>query len=59
MKENTDVEWFDLSRATALMDQAYAVRVTDAFEDTAVVRAYDGIQLVKHCKNVGNTINRS
>jgi hypothetical protein len=28
------------------MDPAYAVRVTDAFGDTAVTRAHDGVQLV-------------
>ena len=40
------VRWVDPNEITALMDPAYAVRVTDAFEKTAVTRAHDGVQLL-------------
>lgn len=44
--EAVTVRWVDPVEITALMDPAYAVRVTDAFGDTAVTRAHDGVQLV-------------
>jgi len=44
--EAVAVRWVDLDQITALMDPAYAVRVTDAFGDTAVTRAHDGVQLL-------------
>ena len=44
--EAVAVRWVDPAEITALMDPAYAVRVTDAFGDTAVTRAHDGVQLV-------------
>lgn len=40
------VRWVDPNEITALMDPAYAVRVIDAFGDTAVTRAHDGVQLL-------------
>jgi len=44
--EAVAVRWVDPNEITALMDPAYAVRVTDAFEKTAVTRAHDGVQLL-------------
>ena len=44
--EAVAVRWVDPDEITALMDPAYAVRVTDAFETTAVTRAHDGVQLL-------------
>jgi len=44
--EAVTVRWVDPDEITALMDPAYAVRVTDAFGDTAVTRAHDGVQLL-------------
>jgi len=44
--ETVAVRWVDPDEITALMDPAYAVRVTDAFEKTAVTRAHDGVQLL-------------
>lgn len=43
--EAVAVRWADPAEITALMEPAYAVRVTDAFGDTAVTRAHDGVQL--------------
>jgi ADP-ribose pyrophosphatase YjhB (NUDIX family) len=44
--EAVAVRWVDPDQVTALMDPAYAVRVTDAFGDTAVTRTHDGVQLL-------------
>ncbi|MCA1709066.1 MAG: NUDIX domain-containing protein, partial [Actinobacteria bacterium] len=44
--EAVAVRWVDPDEITALMDPAYAVRVADAFGDTAVTRAHDGVQLL-------------
>ena len=44
--EAVAIRWVDPDEITALMDPAYAVRVTDAFEKTAVTRAHDGVQLL-------------
>jgi len=44
--EAVAVRWVDPAEITALMGPAYAVRVTDAFGDTAVTRAHDGVQLL-------------
>jgi 8-oxo-dGTP diphosphatase len=40
------VRWAEPAEIAELMDPAYAVRVTDAFGDTTVTRAHDGVQLV-------------
>ncbi len=40
------VRWADPIEIADLMDPAYAVRVTDAFADSTVTRAHDGVQLV-------------
>lgn len=44
--EAVAVRWADPSEIAELMDPAYAVRVTDAFGDSTVTRAHDGIRLV-------------
>lgn len=44
--EAVAVRWADPAEITALMDPAYAVRVTDAFGATAVTRAHNGVQLL-------------
>lgn len=43
--ESTNVGWFDLTEATTLMSEAYAVRVSDAFTDTPATRAHDGVHI--------------
>lgn len=45
--ESTSVEWFSLPDAVALMDEAYAVRVSDAFEERPASRAHDGVYVVE------------
>jgi len=44
--EAVAVRWIEPAEITSLMAPAYAVRVTDAFEKTAVTRAHDGVQLL-------------
>jgi len=45
--EAVAVRWVDPDQITALMDPAYAVRVTDAFGgEPTVARAHDGVQLL-------------
>lgn len=44
--EAVAVRWVDPAETTELMDPAYAVRVTDAFGDSTMTRAHDGVQLV-------------
>lgn len=45
-EESLVVAWFDQADALSRMDQAYAIRVMDAFKDAAVVRAHDGVRLI-------------
>lgn len=40
------VAWMTVDEITETMDQAYAVRVTDALADYPVTRTHDGTQLV-------------
>jgi len=44
--EAVAVRWADPEEIAALMDPAYAIRVTDAFGGSTVTRAHDGVQLV-------------
>jgi ADP-ribose pyrophosphatase YjhB (NUDIX family) len=44
--EATRVRWLTVDEVTEHMDQAYAVRVADAFTDEPVVRAHDGTSLL-------------
>lgn len=44
--EAVAVRWADSAEVSGMMDPAYAVRVTDAFGDSTVTRAHDGVQLV-------------
>ncbi len=44
--EAVAVRWADPGDIADMMDPAYAVRVTDAFTDSTVTRAHDGVQLV-------------
>lgn len=44
--EATRVEWFDLHEALQLMNEAFAVRVSDAYQDTPVTRVHDGVRLI-------------
>lgn len=44
--EAAEIRWADLAEIPNLMDPAYAVRVIDAFEETATARAHDGVRLV-------------
>lgn len=44
--EATAVGWLSLTDATANMDDAYAVRVRDAFSSTVAVRVHDGVHLL-------------
>ncbi|RCW47022.1 ADP-ribose pyrophosphatase YjhB (NUDIX family) [Halopolyspora algeriensis] len=46
--EAARVEWFGLSEALPLMDEAYAVRVTDAYQDTPATREHDGVRLTAY-----------
>lgn len=46
-QEATRVRWLTVAEVAARMSPAYAVRVTDALADEAVVRAHDGTNLVK------------
>lgn len=45
--ETTRVDWFRLTDALDLMDEAYAVRVSDAYQDTPATREHDGVRLVR------------
>jgi hypothetical protein len=40
------VSWLSLAEVQQQMEPAYRVRVTDAFADRALVRIYDGVDLV-------------
>lgn len=44
--EAAAVRWADPAEIADLMDPAYAIRVTDAFGDSTVARAHDGVHLV-------------
>jgi 8-oxo-dGTP diphosphatase len=44
--ESARVRWASLEEVDALMTEAYAVRVRDAFADAPASRAHDGINLV-------------
>lgn len=43
--EAAQVEWFELDEAMALMDEAFAVRVSDAHQDEPAAREHDGVRL--------------
>lgn len=45
--ESAAVEWFALPDAIAKMDEAYACRVADAYQDVPAFRAHDGFRLVQ------------
>ncbi|MBB5154041.1 NUDIX hydrolase [Saccharopolyspora phatthalungensis] len=45
-EESSNVEWLDLADALSRMDEAYAVRVSDAYQDVPAIRAHDGVQLL-------------
>ena len=44
--ESTAVQWLPRDEALSRMDEAYAVRVSDAFGNTPAIRAHDGVQLI-------------
>ncbi|MQA15704.1 MAG: NUDIX domain-containing protein [Pseudonocardiaceae bacterium] len=44
--EAVAVRWADPTEIATMMDPAYAVRVIDAFGDSTVTRAHDGVQVV-------------
>ena len=44
--EARSIRWLTVGEITEHMDPAYAVRVTDAFLDSPVVRAHDGTNLI-------------
>ena len=44
--EAAKIRWADLAEISDLMDPAYAVRVVDAFGESTVTRAHDGVRLV-------------
>lgn len=44
--EAASVGWFDLPDALSRMDEAYAVRVSDACRDTPAARAHDGVRVI-------------
>ena len=43
--ETINARWVDRERINQLMNEAYAVRVHDAFESTVAVRTHDGVLL--------------
>ncbi|TDD06646.1 NUDIX domain-containing protein [Saccharopolyspora terrae] len=44
--ESTAVEWMELDEALSKMDEAYAVRVSDAYQGVPAVRAHDGVHVL-------------
>ncbi|MFI9381453.1 NUDIX hydrolase [Kutzneria sp. NPDC052558] len=44
--EAREVRWMSVDEVREVMAPAYAVRVTDAFDDTTRTRAHDGVALV-------------
>ncbi|MDR7301397.1 NUDIX hydrolase [Haloactinomyces albus] len=46
--EAARVEWCELSEALSLMNEAYAVRISDAYKDTPPTRTHDGVRLTAH-----------
>lgn len=44
--EADTIQWVSLANITNLMDPAFAIRVTDAFDDCTPARLHDGIQLI-------------
>jgi 8-oxo-dGTP diphosphatase len=44
--EADTIRWVDVTDIANLMDPAFAIRVTDAFDDYTPTRLHDGIQLI-------------
>ena len=45
-EEARSIAWLTLSEVTTIMDEAYAVRVHDAFEDATSARSHDGTNVL-------------
>lgn len=45
--ESTSVRWVTRADVGELMDEAYSIRVEDAFSASAVMRVHDGVNLVE------------
>lgn len=43
--ESVRVEWLDLGDAVKRMDEAFAIRVSDAFTDAPTVRSHNGVRV--------------
>lgn len=44
--ESSAVQWMELDEALSKMDEAYAVRVSDAYQDVPAIRAHDGVHVL-------------
>ncbi|WP_084682005.1 NUDIX hydrolase [Actinomycetospora chiangmaiensis] len=44
--ESADVQWVSVGRVMSLMDEAYSVRVADAFQAGVPVKVHDGVRVV-------------
>ena len=45
--EAAEVRWMSLDDVVNVMDPAYAVRITDAFESVTQTRSHDGLNLIE------------